>query len=126
VQVKITFFGVIRDMVGNSPAVALDVRDGCTLRELLGVLCGRYGPDFGAGLMRDDGSVQPYVNIVLNGKRADSFNLDVPLEGEAAACQQVDIFIMPAFCGGRSRSTRMALPPSAPEDGRGIVRRKTS
>ncbi|MBI3013969.1 MAG: MoaD/ThiS family protein [Candidatus Tectomicrobia bacterium] len=100
-QVKVTFFGVIRDLVGNSPSVALDVRDGCTLKELLGVLCQRYGPDFGAGLMRDDGGVQPFVNIVLNGKTADSFNLEVPLSGNIDACQQVDIFIIPAFCGGQ-------------------------
>ena len=99
-QVKVTFFGVIRDMVGNSPSVALEVREGCTLKELLGVLCRQYGPDFSANLMRSDGIVQPFVNIVLNGETTDSFHLEVPLNGNIAACQKVDIFIMPAISGG--------------------------
>lgn len=103
-DVKVSFMGVIANVVGEKETVA-SFPQAPTLRGLIDVLEQRYGPEFGARVYRNSSSprlLQMCTRIFVNSRLVDDGSLDqpLPLPAGAGASTEILVYILPAACGG--------------------------
>ncbi len=88
-KIKVKLFANFREFTGTKE---LEI-DGITAGEILGVLCKKF-PGFEKMLFKE-GSLQPYVNVFLNGKNIrESGGLDAVIKAGD------EIAIFPPVSGG--------------------------
>lgn len=98
VNVKVNFYGVIRDAV-SKPQVEVQMPAEFTMRQLLDNLKEKYGDKFKDGIFDEQHGVKNYVRFFVNREAVDNFELDKVLKvyGESA---ETDILVMPSSEGG--------------------------
>jgi len=99
-KVKVEFFGVIRDLVGKSSRVEINLPHGAAVKDLLHSLFDIYGPKLKERILNSEGEVQSYVKIFINNISLEYGDLDKTLESFGNPDSEVAIFIVPAQVGG--------------------------
>jgi molybdopterin converting factor small subunit len=99
-KVKVEFFGVVRDLVGKTPRVDIELPDNAPVRDLLYSLFDIYGPKLRERILTSDGEMQSYVKIFINNASLEYGDLEKDLENFGGSASEVAIFIVPAQVGG--------------------------
>jgi molybdopterin converting factor small subunit len=101
VSIRFTFYGAVKDVVGESNAEVM-VPQGATLRQLLQALTQRYGQEFAAQVLRSDGGPQGYVRLFIGDEAVDNFDMDTGLiSGDT---REVTVLILPTAMGGQGEA----------------------
>lgn len=99
VKVKVSFFGVLKDIV-NEPQVEVQISEEFTLRQLLDKLRIRLGKKFQEGILDQHCGVKSYVRFFVNREPVDSFDLDRKLKANGGSVETA-ILVLPTQEGGQ-------------------------
>lgn len=75
-KVKVMFQAMFREIVG-SREMDQEIKDGCTLEDLLNYLAKKYGKDFNDIIDPSTGEISTEVWILVNGKSARKTNIQL-------------------------------------------------
>jgi sulfur-carrier protein len=93
-MMMVTFYATLRQIVGSRQA-EFSGQDGCTLRQLIAEMVGRY-PALRSEILDEDGNLYGHIHIFINGR--DSTLLDDSMETQIASGDTVSVF--PPVGGG--------------------------
>lgn len=98
--VEIRFYGMTRDVVGESHAEMRLPQDS-TVADLLHSLADRYGDRFWQRVMDGPGRLNRFVELMVNGRQVDRNGLDTPLTaGDKRQPAVVNVLVLPPAAGG--------------------------
>ncbi len=98
--VSIRFYGLVRDVVGQSH-LEMCLSQGSTVRDLLEALAERYGERFRQRVMDGPGRLNRFVELIVNGRQVDRTALDTPLAcGDERQEAVVNVLVLPPAAGG--------------------------
>ncbi|MBI2304590.1 MAG: MoaD/ThiS family protein [Chloroflexi bacterium] len=98
-DVAVSFRGITRGVV-DAPQVQLRLSPDATVADLLHSLGDRYGPRFQERVFAQDGSLQSYVTLVVNGATVEGSDLGHRLAAEGQEQVEAQVFIFSAMAGG--------------------------
>ncbi len=103
ITAHVRLFGSVHDVVGRTKD-ELQLPDDASVRDLLSVLCSRYGDAFTRRILTRNGKLQTYTRIFVDGTEIDYVNLDSQLIdagfAEAESSVAVEVFVVQVAMGG--------------------------
>jgi len=98
--VEIRFYGMTRDLVGESH-VEMRLPQDSTVADLLHALAEKYGERFWQRVMDSPGRLSRFVELIVNGRQVDRNALDTPLAGgDPRRAAVVNVLVLPPSAGG--------------------------
>ena len=98
--VEIRFYGMIRDVVGESQ-LEMRLPQDSTVADLLHSLTDRYGERFWQRVMDGPGRLNRFVELMVNGRQVDRNGLDTPLAaGDKRQPVVINVLVLPPAAGG--------------------------
>ncbi|MDO8689924.1 MAG: MoaD/ThiS family protein [Dehalococcoidia bacterium] len=99
-RVEIRFYGLVRDIAGESH-LEIRVAPDSTVADLLDSLADRYGERFWQRVMDSSGKLSRFVELIVNGRQVDRNALDTPLAGDDPRQPAVvNVLVLPPSAGG--------------------------
>lgn len=95
-EIRLKLMGPLARLAGERETRLL-VGEGATVRDLLGLLAARYGPEFADAIFRTAGEVHTHLRTFLDERDAD---LGDRIAGDGGTAPEVAVLIIPGFEGG--------------------------
>ena len=96
---KVNFFGEIKDVLGQT-VIRLEINKNSSLRDVLELLCQKYGSLVRERLFENGGNVFSHIVFIINGARVNSIEIDQPLDYRQQDEIIAEVFILPMQEGG--------------------------
>lgn len=100
IQVKVKYYGVIRD-VTRAPAAEFQLPDDATLSDLLDQMRQRYGQDFAERVLDHRIGVRSYVKLFLNDEEVGANALKTTKLSTGGPSPEATLYVMPGSTGGQ-------------------------